>query len=126
MTPEAAERKAAELIQEFGVCLFIVDIVESTNYGKGMNPEVFRSFRAFLDEVNERFQEYLPENTLAVGPSRVEQGFQGGLGDAAWAGINDASVIPKIIALKENSYPDLRLYYGIAEDGWGEGMILVK
>lgn len=126
MTPEAAERKAAELIQKFGVCLFIVDIVESTNYGRGMDPEVFRSFRAFLDEVNEKFQEYLPENTLAVGTSRVEQGFQGGLGDAAWTGINDASVIPKIIALKENSYPDLRLYYGVAEDGWDEGMILVK
>lgn len=126
MTPEAAERKAAELIQEFGVCLFIVDIVESTNYGKGMDPEVFRSFRAFLDEASETFHEYLPENTLAVGPSLVEQGFQGGLGDAAWAGINDAAVIPKIIALKERSYPELRLYYGVAEDGWAEGMILAK
>lgn len=126
LTSAVAEQKASEIIAENGACLFIVDIVESTNYGKGMDPEVFRSFRAFLDEANEKFQEYLPENTLAVGPSRVEQGFQAGLGDAAWAGINDASVIPKIIALKDKSYPDLRLYYGVAEDGWGEGMSLVK
>lgn len=126
MTPEAAERKAAELIKEFGICLFIVDIVESTNYGTGSDPEVFRQFRSFLDEASETFHEYLPKNTLAVGPSRVEQGFQGGLGDAAWAGINDSSVIPKIIALKERAYPDLRLYYGVAEDGWAEGMILAK
>lgn len=126
LTPAAAEQKASELIAEHGVCLFIMDIVESTNYGTGSDPEVFRLFRSFLEELNETFPEYLPENTLAIGPSRPEQGFQGGLGDAAWAGINDASVIPKIVALKESSYPELHVYYGVAEDGWDEGMILAK
>lgn len=126
LTPAAAEQKASELIAKNGVCLFIMDIVESTNYGTGGDPEVFRLFHSFLEELNKTFPEYLPENTLAIGPSRSEQGFQGGLGDAAWAGINDASVIPKIVALKESAYPELNVYYGVAEDGWDEGMILAK
>lgn len=126
LTPEAAEQKAANLIQEFGVCLFLLDIVESSNYGKGGDKDVYESFDRFIAELNSTFAANLPENTLAVGSFRVEKGFVNALGDAALGGIDDSSLIPKIVALKEEKYPNLRLYYGVAQDGWSEGIELIK
>lgn len=126
LTPEACVEKATKLIEELGVCLFIVDGIHFTRGNESHGDKVlFESLQSFAREASEKFDQYFPVNSLAV-PGREEKGFQGFLGDAAWAAINDASVIPLIIAFKEEHYPKLPLHYGVAADGWSDGVELIK
>lgn len=128
LTIEQAQAKATELIAKHGLCLFIVDIQGSRKYidQLGASDSPWTQLKLLTEAANEQLSEYMPENNLAVGEWRTEKGFDFGLGDARWAGINDAAFIPKFVKLQEELTPELRLHYGIAKDGWDEGMSLVK
>jgi len=117
---------ADKFIASNGACLFIVDIMNSSRGKTEMNVDLYVLLHEFADKANEKFSEYFPANNLAVGDFRTEQGFDYFLGDATWVGINSSEVIPKLVELKETEFPDLPLYYGVAEDGWGDGMVLAK
>lgn len=126
LSVEQCVESADKLIAEYGECLFLVDIINATDNKKEMRTELYKMLKAFTEEVNELFSEYLPPNNLAVGTYRTETGFYYFLGDGTWAGINDSAVISKIIQFKNDFYPDLPLHYGVAKDGWAKEMSLVK
>lgn len=127
LTREECISRAQRYISEAGMCLLIMDIVRSRSYSQGgsqHNP--INRLMELAEELNGRFADHLPENSLTVGESRVDQGFQVQLGDAMWGAIDSAAIIPDIFALIDESYADLELHYGVARDGWDEGMALVK
>lgn len=128
LTVEQAQSKAAKLIAEHGLCLFIVDIEDSRKHIDQLATEnsPWLQLEKLTRSANEQLSEYLPENNLAAGQWRTEKGFDFGLGDARWAAINDAEFIAKFVKLQGELTPELRLHYGIAKDGWSEGMELVK
>ncbi len=126
LTLDECLEKAARLIEENGICMFIVDIKGSTNYGTESNVDYFKELFRFTKEVSEKYDSLFPVNHLSIGPSRTEKGFEYGLGDARWAGVDSIETIKLIHEYKEKNFPNLPLYYGVAADGWSEGIELIK
>lgn len=123
LTPAECVELASELIAEHGICLFIIDVVNSRF---DTNHEGIFKMLDFTKRANELFSDYFPENTLSIGPSRVDKGFVYGIGDAAWVGISDANMIPKILELRDQEFPDLNLHLGVAIDTWDKRFALAK
>lgn len=123
LTPTECVELASELIAEHGICLFIIDVVNSR---ADKNHEGILKMLDFTKRANELFSDYFPENTLSIGPSRVDKGFVHGIGDAGWVGISDANVIPKILELRDQEFPDLNLHLGVAVDAWDKRFALAK
>ena len=79
-----------------------------------------------MEDLNAKFSEYFPENSLAT-YTRREKGFEFLLGDGSWAGINSAEIIPKIIHYQEKNYQEIKLYWDVARDGFDKkGVKIVK
>lgn len=125
MTQADAVERARELVAEHGVCLFIVDIVDSNIFFSKGNREPYQLLQTFAARANELYSDYFPENELSI-PDRVDKGFILGLGDAAWVGINSADVLPKLFELLETEFPELKLHFGVAADAWDEAFRLAK
>lgn len=124
LTLEQCFEKASALIAERGICLFIVDLIHSREIPED-DQTPYRQLDAFRTRATELFGDRMPEHELtAVG--RVEKGFTGGFGDAAWGGISDPELVWEIAALKDREFPELQLHYGVAADGWSEGIELVR
>jgi len=125
LSVEEATNHAREIIAESGVCLFLVDGVNFSKRPSEERARLYDQLFKFCQRANELFADVMPVNDLALS-GRFERGFQSGLGDARWAGIDDAAVVKKLVTLKEDEFPGLPLYYGVAKDGWDDGMVLVK
>jgi len=123
MTLEECVDKAREYIAANGTCLFLFDVKGSKNFDpRGLMDRL----RSMMEDLNSQFAQYLPENDLAV-YERKETGFVFILGDASWAGINTADVIPTIVEYQQQHYPDIPLYWGVAKDGYDrEGTKIAK
>lgn len=121
---EACVKKADELIAAQGVCLFLLDIINSRQHPDRVHMR--QRLIQLADELNERFVEHLPENNLAH-IQRHEAGFVYFFGDSTWAGIDNSGVIPPIAEYAQTHYPDIPLRFGVAKDGHDrEGMRTVK
>jgi len=117
-------KRADELISKNGVCLLLWDVKGSSKFEDRNKLQI--DLFAMMKDLNKKFSEYFPKNTLAT-MIREEIGFWGPLGDGSWAGINSARIIPEIINYQKENYPNIPLYWGIAEDGWDkEGLKVVK
>lgn len=124
LTLEQCVGKATALIAEHGICLLIVDIVHSSSRPFEDQQKQYRLLDGLRVRATELFGDHMPEHSpTAVG--RVEQGFTGGFGDAAWAAIDDPSVVMAVAELKDREFPELELHYGVAADGWSDGIELV-
>lgn len=117
MSVDECVRNAEVFISRHGLCLLIFDVRGSSGF-EDKNSLISR-LHLMMDDLNERFYGYFPENNLAV-YSRREQGFQFLFGDASWAGINSSDVIPDIIKYQKEKYPDIPLYWGVARNGYDE------
>jgi hypothetical protein len=125
LTVEQCVEKATQLIEEHGVCLFLIDGKKFSSKRVEGTPDPFEAYLEFIKAVNLTFDGEFPVNQLAV-TGRTEKGFQYGLGDAAWAGITDPATIVRIVEFKEEHYPSVELHYGVAADGWSDGIELIK
>lgn len=127
LTRDECISRAQRYISEAGMCLLIMDIVHSRSYPqRDSKHNPISRLMELAEELNSRFADHLPENSLTVGESRIDRGFQVQLGDAMWGAIDSAAIIPEIFALIDDRYADLELHYGVARDGWDEGMVLVR
>jgi hypothetical protein len=115
--------KAQEYIAKNGVCLFLFDVQGAKNYQN--RSELQTRLLLLIQDLNHQFFQYFPENNLAT-CTRKEQGFFNLLGDGSWVGINDAAVIPMIDNYIKKNYPDLSLYYSVAENGYDEAAKIVQ
>ena len=125
LTPAQCVIKATELIAEHGICLFLIDVAHMSDEDSDGRTAQLRYLVDFTKEATKVFADEFPVNELAV-YNREEKGFQEYLGDASWAGIVDPETITRIVAFKDSNYPALKLHYGVAADGWSEGIELVK
>lgn len=125
LSPEQCFERAAALISEHGICLFIVDLVHSRKLDSAEGKEQYALLGDFQRRANELFGDHMPEHSL-VALGRIERGFAGVLGDSALVGIDDPELIWSIIELKDRDFPALRLHYGVAADGWSPGIELIK
>jgi hypothetical protein len=124
MDLEECMDRATRFIGRNGMCLFLMDIVDSRLYPD--QTKLFRDFDQLLIDLDAEFREYLPQNNLAV-RARADQGFNVFWGDGAGGGINDASAIPRIMEFASENYPEIKLRYAVAEDGYDrEGVKLIK
>ena len=112
---EACIKRANELIEQNGLCLFLMDTKGSRQLANRQN--LNEQLESLIEELNTEFGNYFPENNLATS-TRTEKGFPFLFGDGAWAAINNSEVIPKIIDYSTNNYPELDFYYNVAEDGY--------
>lgn len=117
MSIEACIKIANKLIEQNGLCLFLMDVKKSKQFSN--RQELNTQLESLIQDLNTKFDEYFPENNLAT-PTRTEKGFPFLFGDGAWTAINDSEVIPKIIDYSSNNYPELNFYYNVAEDGYDE------
>lgn len=125
LTLEQCRLKATELIAEHGVCLFIVDLVHSTELSGATRDRTYELFAQFQRRANELFIGSMPRNSLAS-LDREEQGFTPGLGDAAWTAIDDPALVDSIAELHRKEFPELQLHYGVAADGWSSGIEIIR
>ena len=125
LTLQQCLEKATDLIAEHGICLFIVDIVHSSTRPREDQQIQYQLLDSFRSRATELFWDHMPEHSLATF-GRIERGFTGAFGDAAWGGIDDPSLVLKIAELKDREFPELELHYGVAADGWSEGIELVR
>jgi hypothetical protein len=126
LSHEELIQTAQAILQSADVCLLVCDIVKSRSHeGFPSLLEQQQYFIGALKDVAERFGASLPVNTLRNGVE-TDRGFVVIAGDAATAGIGDASVIPQILAHLDQHYPKLKLRWSIARDGWDrEGMRII-
>jgi len=112
---EACIKKANELIEQNGLCLFLMDVKGSKQIDN--RRELNTQLESLIQELNIEFDRYFPENNLATS-TRTEKGFPFLFGDGAWAAINNSEVIPQIIDYSAKNYPEIDFYYNVAEDGY--------
>ena len=124
LTLEQCFEKASALIAERGICLFIVDLIHSREIPED-DPIPYRQLDEFRTRATELFGDHMPEHSLTAAGG-VERGFTGGFGDAAWVGIDDPAVVMAVAELKDREFPELELHYGVAADGWSDGIELVR
>lgn len=116
MSIEDCARKAKNLISENGICLLLFDVRNSKRYdGKLLNQRL----KEMMADLNKNFYAYLPKNNLAV-LIRKERGFQTLAGDSSWAGINFSEAVREIADYQAKHYPEIKLYWGVAKDGFDE------
>lgn len=125
LTAEECFARASELIAEHGICLFLVDIVHSTSQGWDYHDRQFELLSRYRLRATELFGHAMPENSLA-GSYRVDRGFEGVFGDAAWTAIEDPELVWSLIELKDREFPELQLHYGVAADGYSPGIELLR
>ena len=117
MSAEECVKRAEKIISEKGICLLLFDAVNST--GSKNRKALNLRLSEFMEDANSKFREYFPEHNLAAA-ARTERGFRYLLGDSSWTGINSARAIHEIIDYQIRNYPDLPLYWGVAEDGYDD------
>ncbi len=116
LTAEECVKKARKYIEKYGICLLVFDVVGS-RYSLDPN-QLTKELKLMMQSLNRKFYRYFPKNDLAV-RSQFEKGFERIFrGDCACAGINNAEIIPKIIAYQKEKYPDIPLYWAVAKDGY--------
>ncbi len=125
LTLEQCVGKATALIAERGVCLLIVDIVHSSSRSPEDRQKQYLLLDGLRSRATELFWDQMPEHSLALA-DRLERGFTGGFGDAAWGGIADPAVVMELAELKDREFPELELHYGVAADAWSDGIELVR
>ncbi len=124
LTIDECVKKAGMYISKYGMCLLLFDVKGSKDFPD--KRQLIEKLLVMMKDLNAEFGDYFPENDLAV-ESRKEKGFCCLLGDASWAGINNAEIIPKIIEYQENKYSDIPVYWGVAKDGYDkEGVALAR
>lgn len=123
MDLKSCSLRAAELITANGICLFLFDMIDSK---KDFAGNLHRQLGKLTISLNQVFADYLPENDLAVS-GRIEKGFMHILGDASWAGINHYEVIGLVNEYTQENYPEIKLRYSVAENGYDrQGIRLVR
>lgn len=123
MTVEQCMQKAEALIEQNGACLLVMDIISSReHYG---DQSFYDEFFKFINELNDMFDEYLPENNL-TSISRYEKGFRAILGDGVTGAISNSGIIPNILNYAKTNYPDISLRYSVAADGYDEAVDIIK
>lgn len=121
---EECVKRAEKFINKNGMCLFLLDVKGSKKFSN--RQELQNRLKIIVQKLNEKFDEYFPENTLAVS-FREEKGFGNILGDGMWAGINNSNAISKIVTYLNQNYSDISFYLGVAEDGYDdEGLKIIK
>ena len=108
---------AEEMIARNGICLLLFDVIGSQRLSSERRYLLQKELREMMDDLNSNFDSYMPEHDIAV-YGRKEKGFTHLIGDGSWAGISEASVIPKIIGYQHERYPEIPLRWGVAEDGY--------
>ncbi len=120
---EDCVERARHYIDKNGMCLLLFDVK-----GARYHPDRRRlvsDLKSMMYDLNTRFDEYLPVNDLGV-YGEFQKGFCSLLGDGSWAGIDDHSAVSEIINYQEREYQEIKLYWGIAEDGYDrEGIKIV-
>lgn len=116
MSLEECVEKARKFIFKYGSCLLLFNVKNSKKFKdrQELNYNLFN----MMQDLNKKFEEYLPENNLAS--IRKEKGFVSLLGDGSWAGITSPGIIAEIINYQKREYPEIPLYWGIAKDGRDE------
>jgi hypothetical protein len=124
LTIEQCVDKAEGYISKQGICLLLFDVKGSTNFSD--KTYLINCLQAMMQDLNSQFGDYFPENTLANSITS-EKGFNFLLGDASWTGINSSKAIPEIVTYQKQNYPNIPLYWGVAEDGFDkEGVKIAK
>jgi len=121
MSVDECVEAAHELIAKKGKCLLLFDVKNSRN----ASTELMKRVKFMMEDLNQRFDRYFPEHTLAA-YKRKEKGFMIQLGDGSWAAINSEKIIPEIVNYQKAKYPDIELYWGVAENGYDPRVSLVK
>lgn len=112
---EACIKKANEIIEQNGLCLFLMDVKGSKQIDN--RQELNTNLESLIRELNTEFDRYFPENNLATS-TRTEKGFPFLFGDGTWAAINSSEVVSQIIDYSAKNYPEINFYYNVAEDGY--------
>jgi len=125
--------KARKYIDEQGMCLLLFDVEGSRNFPD--RDELQTKLHAMVRDLNSKFRDYFPENSLLGVPERIEKGvlfyridrgFEFVGGDGGAAGINNPDIIPEICKYQKTKYPDIPVYWGVARDWYDKkGMSLV-
>ena len=124
LTIDQCVARAEAYIQQNGACLMLMDVIGSRQFMDDERRN--QDFVAMIHQLNQQFDEYLPENNLTA-IDRTEKGFHIIMGDAVTGGISDSRVIPAVAEFAETNYPHIPLRYGIAKDGYdNEGIALIK
>jgi hypothetical protein len=124
MNLEECVRRADRFLALNGVYLLVMDIVGSRDYPD--RAKLFADYCQLLTDLNNEFQDYLPTNSL-TSRDRIEQGFNPITGDGATAGVNDSSVIEKVMEFAKEHPTAIPLRYAVAEDGYDyEGIRLLR
>jgi len=118
--------RADRYITANGMCLFLMDVVGSMQRVQEQRVILRQQLLTAKRNMNEFFAEYFPTNNLAT-QAREETGFEIGLGDGMWAGINNIVVIPLVIDHMNKNFPDIKFHYGVARDGYDRrGIALLR
>jgi hypothetical protein len=104
--------KARKYIDEQGMCLLLFDVKGF----KKLPDELKDKLPAMANDLNSRFRDYFPENSLLGIPGRIDKGFKLIGGDGFAAGINNPDIIPEIRKYQKTKYPDIPVYWGVAKD----------
>ncbi len=104
---------AEHYLEDAAACLLLFDVKDSRNAEN--RQQLHQDLQGLLDDLNQEFAAYLPNHNL-VAPLREESGFNIIYGDGGAAGINEAEIIPEIVAYQEEHYEHVPLYWGVAKD----------
>ncbi|MBU2576495.1 MAG: hypothetical protein KKF50_02125 [Nanoarchaeota archaeon] len=112
---EQCIKRATSIIQKQNICLLLFEVKDSRN-----TKDLYEKIQSMTSGINTTFKKYLPKNDLGV-PGIFIQGFRVFRGDSAYAGINSVEVISKIQEYQKEKFPEIELYWSIAEDGFDDG-----
>lgn len=112
---EQCVERAERILEVSSLCLFQIDLVDSRMDVMGYE---HARMQGFIGSVNATFAARLPVYSIAR-YGVAEQGMAGLVrGDEAYVGVDSPNLIVDIVDFKEIEYPELKLHYGVAVDGW--------
>lgn len=85
---------------------------------------MYTTFSATLADIERQMPEHFPSSRI-ITDSRVDVGFYR-IGDAALAGIQDASVISATHEALLAALPDVQFHYNVARDGYDDAIGTIR
>ena len=119
ITIDECVKKAQDLIDKNGICLFLFDVKGSKKYSTEDRQKLQIELINLIKDMNIEFDDYFPKNNLAT-VTREEKGFYLLLGDGSLVAINNSEVIPKITDFINQKLPNVSFHYNVACDGYDQ------
>lgn len=107
--------RARRYIAKYGICFLWFDVVGSVKRFPD-SQQLRHKLVMMIKDLNSKFADYFPKSDLMTRGGKFEKGFPGiMLRDFSYTGINNAEIIREIVKYQKEKYPDISLYWGVAD-----------